>query len=141
MNIMKFKSKARLTNVIFLAAMAALVWSGCASLKTISSTPPVKMIVLDKPVEFTFGLVTKLSMPAGEYKPVLEDNYGYYYQAPSPLAARDIVSYVAQGGLIIKRGETKPSKWYAFDDLGGGNGNYIKRGKLPANFPAQTVGN
>lgn len=126
---------------MFVAVVVALALTGCASLKAISPPPPVKMIVLDKPVEFKFGLGTTLSLPAGEYKPVLEDDFGYYYQAPSPLAARDIFSYVANGGLIIKRGETMPSKWYAFDDLGGGNGNYVKSGKLPENFPAQTVGN
>jgi len=78
-------------------------------------------------------------MPAGEYKPVLEDNSGYYYEAPSKIAARDIFSYVADGGLIIKRGETKPSKWYALDDLGDGNGNYVKTGKLPDDFTARTI--
>src|SRR5690242_21443134 len=105
--------------------MILVVFSGCASMRAIPSDPPVRSIILDHPVEFSFGLASKLSMPAGEYKPVLEDNAGYYYQAPSKLAARDLFSYVADGGLFIKRGEEMPSKWYASDDLGGGNGNFV----------------
>ena len=119
--------------------LLAVVLSGCASIRVISSDPPVKTIVLNHPVEFTFGLGTKLSMPAGEYKPILEDNAGYYYQAPSKLAARDILSYVADGGLFIKRGEEAPSKWYALDDLGGGNRNIMKTGPLPKVFPARVI--
>ncbi|HEX3856642.1 MAG TPA: hypothetical protein VHY30_05020 [Verrucomicrobiae bacterium] len=117
----------------------AVTLSGCASMRVISSTPPVKEIVLDQPSEFSFGLASKISMPAGEYKPVLEDNAGYYYQAPSKLAARDIFSYVADGGLFIKRGEEFPSKWYALDDLGGGNGSFVKTGSLPKDFLARVI--
>lgn len=105
-------------------------------MKVISSTPPVKAIVVEQPAEFTFGLATKLTMPAGEYKPTLEDNSGYYYQAPSKLVARDILSYVADGGLFIKRGETIPSRWYAIDEQ-----NFVKTGKLPENFKAHVVEN
>jgi hypothetical protein len=116
-------------------AAAAIGLSGCASMRVVSSEPPVKTIVLDKPQEFKFGLgLTKLTMPAGEYRPALEDKYGYYYQAPSKLAARDIFSYIADGGLIVKRGEKRPSKWYAID-----NANYVKTGNLPENFSSRSV--
>jgi hypothetical protein len=103
-------------------------------MRVLSSTPPVKAIVLEQTSEFSFGLGTKLTMPAGEYKPVLEDNKGFYYQAPSKIAARDIFSYVADGGLIIKRGERIPSQWYAID-----TSNYVKRGNLPKDFKVRVI--
>lgn len=104
-------------------------------MRVISSEPPVKSIVLDAPQEFKFGLgLTTLTMPAGEYRPALEDKAGYYYQAPTKLAARDLFSYIADGGVIVKRGEKHPSQWYAID-----NANYIKTGKLPTNFTARVV--
>jgi hypothetical protein len=133
---MKFKSQVQLLISLFFAVMVAVIFSGCASMRVISSTPPVKEIVVEQPAEFTFGLATKLTMPAGEYKPTLEDNSGYYYQAPSKLVARDILSYVADGGLFIKRGETVPSRWYAIDEQ-----NFVKTGKLPENFKAHVVEN
>lgn len=103
-------------------------------MKALSSTPPVKAIVLDQATEFGFGLGTKLTMPAGEYKPALEDKNGYYYQAPSKLAARDIFSYVADGGLFVRRGDRTPTRWYAIDQQ-----NYVKTGKLPESFQARVV--
>ena len=119
---------------IILTAIALALLSGCASMRVLSSTPPVKGFVLEKPAEFTFGLGSKISLPAGEYKPVMEDNDGYYYQAPSKLVARDIFSYVADGGLYLHRGETMPSKWYAIDQQ-----NYTKTGKLPKDFSLKVM--
>ena len=118
---------------LFVGALLTIS-TGCASMKVISSTPPVKLIVVEKQVEFRFGLGTKLTMPLGEYKPTLEDDSGYYYQAPSKLVARDILSYVADGGLFIKRGEKTPTRWYAIDQQ-----NYVRSGKLPDNFESKVV--
>jgi hypothetical protein len=120
--------------VPFIAVIIAIVSSGCASIRVLSSVPPVKALVVEKPVEFTFGLGTKVTMPAGEYKPVMEDKSGYYYQAPSKLVARDIFSYVADGGLYVKRGETVPRRWYAIDQK-----NFTKTGNLPQNFQAKVI--
>jgi hypothetical protein len=120
--------------VSFFATIAAIVLPGCASMRVLSSAPPVKAIVVEKPLEFTFGLGTKLTMPVGDYKPVMEDNNGYYYQAPSKLVARDIFSYVADGGLYVKRGETNPCRWYAIDER-----NFTKTGNLPHNFQAKLI--
>lgn len=75
-----------------------------------------------------------MTMPAGEYKPALEDDKAYYYQAPSKLVARDIFPYVSDGGLVIKRGEKIPTRWYSIDQQ-----NMFSGGKLPANFPAKIV--
>ena len=78
-------------------------------------------------------------MPAGEYKPVLEDDYGYYYQAPSKVAVRfPLAASAVDGGVVIKRGETKPSKWYITDSA---NGNTIKKGGLPDNLQAHVIEN
>ena len=112
-----------------LVIAASLLLSGCASTQVLSSTPPVKGFVLEKPSQFSFGLGTKITIPAGEYKPVMEDNDGYYYQAPTKVVARDIFSYVADGGLYLRRDETTPSRWYAIDEH-----NSIKTGKLPKDF-------
>lgn len=45
----------------------------------------------------------------------MEDNYGYLYQSPSKLAARGLFPYILDGGLVIKRGEKVPSKWFVID--------------------------
>lgn len=103
-------------------------------MKALSSVPPVKAVVLDQTTEFRFGLGTKLTLPAGEYKPVLEDKAGYYYQAPSKVVARDILSYVADGGVFVRRGDKTPTRWYAIDQQ-----NYVKTGKLPENFHSKIV--
>jgi hypothetical protein len=131
---MKTKSQFQILTALLFAVLISVILTGCASMKVISSTPPVKVILVEKPVEFRFGLATKLTMPAGEYKPTLEDNSGYYYQAPTKLVARDILSYVADGGLIIKRGEKIPTRWYAIDEQ-----NFVKTGKLPHNFQSKVI--
>lgn len=119
---------------LMLLGIMATGLAGCASMKALSSTPPVKAIVLEKSAEFRFGLGSKISLPAGEYKPVMEDDHGYFYQAPSKLVARDIFSYVADGGVFVKRGEKAPSLWYAIDEH-----NYTKTGRLPEHFEFKVV--
>lgn len=126
------KNKLQACFALLVIGVAATMLVGCSSMRVLSSTPPVKSFVLDKPAELTFGLGTKLSLPAGEYKPVMEDNDGYYYQAPSKVVARDLFSYVADGGLYVRRGQETPSHWYAID-----NQNYTRMGKLPKDFPAK----
>jgi len=113
----------------FVAAILAAALTGCSSMRVLTSTPPVKSFVLEKPAEFRFGLGTKLTLPVGEYKPVMEDNSGYYYQAPTKIVARDIFSYVADGGVYLRRDESFPSHWYAIDTQ-----NYTKMGRLPEGF-------
>jgi hypothetical protein len=119
---------------MLLMAVVSVLLSGCASMRVLSSTPPVKRLVLEKPAEFTFGLGTKITLPVGEYKPVMEDDKGYYYQAPSKVVARDIFSYVADGGLYVRRRETVPSRWYAIDEH-----NYTKTGKLNKDFQVKSI--
>ncbi|HEX4266086.1 MAG TPA: hypothetical protein VH597_17250 [Verrucomicrobiae bacterium] len=119
---------------IVLTSVALALLPGCASMRVLSSTPPVKAFVLEKPAEFTFGLGTKVTFPAGEYKPVMEDNDGYYYQAPSKVVARDLFSYVADGGLYLRRAEMVPTRWYVIDQQ-----NYTKTGKLPKDFSVKAI--
>ena len=94
---------------------ALLACTGCSSTRVLSSQPPVKAVVVDRAQEFSAGSGNKISLPAGEYKPVMEDNQGYFYQAPSKLVARGVFPYILDGGLVIKRGERAPSKWYVID--------------------------
>jgi len=109
-----------------------LTCGGCGSTRVLSSQPPVKTIVVDRAQEFSAGSGNKISLPAGEYKPVMEDNAGYFYQAPSKLAARGLFPYILDGGLVIKRGEKSPSKWYVID----GRANCHP---LPPTFEAHAV--
>src|SRR5438045_1533440 len=100
---------------VFLLVSLLLACSGCRSTRVLSSQPPVKSIVVERAQEFSAGSGNKISLPAGEYKPVMEDNYGYFYQAPSKLVARGLFPYILDGGLVIKRGDKSPSKWFVID--------------------------
>ena len=113
----------------------ATVLCGCSSLRGLTSTPPVKALVLEAPTELTFSMVgSKASLPAGEYKPILEDNRGYYYMAPTKIAFRDLGSYMHDGGLIVLRGQNVPTEWYFIHN----NGSVVRL-KLPAGFPVKVV--
>jgi hypothetical protein len=120
--------------VAMLAILLPVILTGCSSMRALTTTPPFKGFVLEKPAEFTFGLGTKMSLPAGEYKPVMEDDHGYYYQAPSKVVARDIFSYVADGGLYLRKEEAIPTHWYAIDQQ-----NYTRTGTLPKNFQVKPI--
>jgi hypothetical protein len=117
---------------VFLILGILLACGGCVSTRVLSSTPPVKAIVVERAQEFSAGSGNKISLPAGEYVPVLEDDFGYYYEAPSKLAARGLFPYILEGGLVIKRGEKSPSNWYVIDV----NAN---RHPLPATFQFRIV--
>jgi len=68
--------------------------------------PPIKFHVL---------------LPAGEYRPVYEDDQCYYYQAPSKVVVNDLGSLLFDGGMYVMRGDTTPSGWYYIDADGAQN--------------------
>jgi hypothetical protein len=84
----------------------------------ITSTPPVPSIVLRAPYNArgVAGLLPPIPfhviLPAGEYRPLYEDDQVYYYQAPSKVVVNDLTSLLYDGGIYVQRGSTKPTGWY-----------------------------
>jgi len=108
-----------------IAALVVLLLTGCSSIRPVTSTPPASAIVVSEP--FTVHELTRANFPSGEYKPVFEDNDGFYYQAPTKIIANLMFTYVGDGGLYLKKGEKEPSQWYFITD-----GGHITRGDLSA---------
>jgi hypothetical protein len=52
------------------------------------------------------------TFPVGKYRPVYEDQHGYYFEAPSKVIVDDIGVYGFEGGIYIPRGKTAPTHWY-----------------------------
>jgi hypothetical protein len=98
------------------AVLAVLALAGCSPLRPISSAPPASAVVIATP--FTIDQLSKASFPAGEYRPLYEDAGGYYYQAPSKVVANALFTFMYDGGLYVKRGETEPTQWYVVGQSG-----------------------
>jgi hypothetical protein len=99
---------------ILLALFAVCFTVSCASIRPLSSKPPYSSITLNKPFSWGDGVILiKIEMPAGEYKPLYEDDKGYYYQAPQKITGRDSFwPLLMDGGLYLKRNMTKPDQLY-----------------------------
>jgi hypothetical protein len=100
------------------ASLAIITTAGCSTLRPLSSKPPVPRIVLSSPFTYSewHGVLppTKFSviLPAGEYRPLYEDDQFYYYQAPSKVVVNDLSSSLLDGGMYVPRGATAPRGWY-----------------------------
>ena len=94
-----------------------LAMMGCATMRPLSSKPPVARIELSKPVTAHDGLASVL-LPAGEYRPLYEDDRFYYYQAPSKLVVNGFFSKMFDGGVYVKRNGTGLRGWYFVRDDG-----------------------
>ena len=103
---------------IIIFSLLGLLITGCSSLIPISSKPPESAIVLKAPVKF-IGFSYTVIFPAGEYRPLYEDDGGYYYQAPTKISGHKIVSYMFDGGLYVRRTNTEPTQWYIIDPENG----------------------
>jgi hypothetical protein len=99
------------------ALVAAVLLAGCTSVRPLSSTPPAPVITLTTPATVR-GIFSKATFPAGEYKATLEDNGGYYYQAPGKIVANDILVWMYDGGLYVKRGTEVPDQYYLIKENG-----------------------
>lgn len=89
--------------------------ASCAGPAPLSSTPPAKKLVVKE--SFTWGdgfAMKKMTFPAGDYLPKLEDRAGYYFVAPGAgIHVLDTpFGYDVEGGIIWKRGSDKPSQLY-----------------------------
>jgi hypothetical protein len=111
--------------LLFIAAsLAVFTLTGCTTLRPISSKPPRATIVLSAPFTTSWweGLLPplkyRLSLPAGEYRPVLEDDQYYYYQSPSKIVYSNLGSSLFDGGMYVPRGATTPRGWYFVDQDG-----------------------
>jgi hypothetical protein len=87
-------------------------------MRPLSSKPPLPRIVLAAPVDnraFS-GLLPPIPyhviLPAGEYRPLYEDDRAYYYQAPTKVVVNDLASSLYDGGIYVQRGTTTPTGWY-----------------------------
>src|ERR1700744_3723626 len=96
----------------------SLLLTGCANLQPISSKPPESAIELKIPAKFT-GFLYTVTFPAGEYRPLYEDDGGFYYQAPAKVIGHDIMSYMFDGGLYVERTTNEPTKWYIINPQNG----------------------
>ena len=112
------------------AVLAVIGLTGCSSLRTISSDPPASAVLLFAP--FTIEQLSKATFPSGEYRPLYEDDGGYYYQAPTKIVANAVFSYLYDGGLYVKRGATEPTDWFVI-----GQGGRITMGQLKTIPPHQ----
>ncbi len=110
-------NQGRLFVHLLLVTLSALVLTGCAVMQPIHSTPPVSKIVLSQPFD-SDGFGFHLHMPAGEYQPVYEEGYVYYYQAPSPISTRAIITEDFVGGFYVDVRAKSQVGWWHFQDDG-----------------------
>jgi len=109
-------------------SLAMLVMlAGCATMRPLSSKPPLPRIVLGAAfdVRAWSGMLPPLPfhviLPAGEYRPLYEDDQAYYFQAPTKLVVNDLGSALWDGGIYVQRGTTTPTGWYYQDIDSDGN--------------------
>ncbi|MDR3403458.1 MAG: hypothetical protein P4L99_13255 [Chthoniobacter sp.] len=60
-------------------------------------------------------------LPAGEYRPLYEDDQYYYYQGPAKViyrGAMDVGSSLFDGGITVTRGSRTPGGWYFVNEDG-----------------------
>lgn len=112
------------------AVVAVLGLAGCSILRPISSKPPASAVVVTAP--FTIDQWSKATFPSGEYRPLYEDEGGFYYQAPAKVVANALLTFMYDGGLYVKRGGTEPTAWYVV-----GQSGVITMGPLKTNLPCE----
>jgi hypothetical protein len=107
------------------ASLAVFSFAGCAaSMRPISSKPPLAKITFPAPFDASGwhpGLMPAkyhVLLPAGEYRPLYEDDQSYYFQAPSKVVVNDPGTFLFDGGIYVPRGTTKPAGWYYVDQDG-----------------------
>jgi hypothetical protein len=100
--------------VLFWVLALTLSVTGCSSLRPISSKPPESAIELKAPAKFD-GLLYTVTFPPGIYRPLYEDDGGYYFEAPAKVIGHDIASYMLDGGLYVERSTNVPTQWYIID--------------------------
>jgi len=106
------RKAAILTVAQILMLLAGCNTTGHASHpRAITSTPPIKAIELTVPATVSEEGATT-TFPVGKYKPVYEDDHGFYFEAPGKVLVDDIATYAFDGGVYVERGRTEPTHWY-----------------------------
>ncbi len=104
---------------IIIVSLSAILLTGCISYRPISSKPPETAIAVKSPFKVTVSLLgDHVTFPAGEYRPLYEDDGGYYFQSPAKviLVSAGIPMEAIDAGLFVKRGSTEPTKWYLIEN-------------------------
>jgi len=123
----------RATILFAAAALAVLAFPACSTLRPIASKPPVAKIILDAPYS-TYGVITQVALPAGEYRPAYEDHDYYYYQAPSKIVISRMHTRMRDGGIYVTRDTASMVGCYYVDE----DGTPVYR-KFSGEPPHQTV--
>lgn len=95
----------------FLSAAGCNTFDRHSSFKALTSEPSLAAIELLKPAMVTDQGATT-TFPPGKYKPVYEDEHGFYFEAPRKVLVDDVGVYGFDGGVYIERGKSTPSQWY-----------------------------
>jgi uncharacterized protein YcfL len=109
---------------IFLVAPLLLV--GCSTMPPLDRTSgfiagiPVEKskLVVSKAQEVKLSAINSNLLPAGEYRPVHQDNTGVYYQAPAAIIYRETSFGIRQpdqvflGGIYLERANPKVARIY-----------------------------
>lgn len=113
------KSKFTYAKVVS-AVILSLLCFGCASVLPVKSKPPAKSVTVLEPFEWGDGIVTIFyEYPAGEYRPMYEDEDGFFYQAPCRISGRDtFMPLLKEGGLYWKKKDPKPMHVYIISEHG-----------------------
>ena len=118
--------------LFIVAGLAVCALAGCATLRPLSSKPPLARIVLSAPFSSSAwsGLLPPIKysviLPAGPYHPLFEDDDNYYYQAPTKVVVNDLSSFMFDGGIYVRRGTSTPRGWYYVDHDGSQNFGQFK---------------
>jgi hypothetical protein len=136
-------SLPRASNFCF--AITAVLLGGCAGTPvnppsgTIAGIPGAKAkVVLREQQEVRVASNATLVFPAGDYRPVFEDENGIYFEAPSKVIMNEKFFGLAQlagrpytGGIFLERSNPKVAKTYLIM-TGEGEGEiqrYLKAGR------------
>jgi hypothetical protein len=88
--------------------LLSLLLNSCRNIRSLNSKPPHPSIRVSKPF-VSYQIWDRVEFPAGEYKPIYEDRWGYYYQAPRKLAANRLfyTPLLLDGGFYVYRAHRK----------------------------------
>ncbi len=101
-----------------IAVLALFCLTGCSTMRPLATQPPTSRLLVPTPFSTLVSLRTA-AFPAGEYRPMYEDDGGYYYQAPGKIVEHGILlTHLCEGGLYVKRGSEEPTKWYLIEENG-----------------------
>ena len=121
-----------------LTSVATLAFAGCDTLRSIDSKPPLEKVDLAQPFTAAWKnsmvplVKYSVTLPAGEYRPILQDDQFYYYQAPARVIYRDLNSSLLDGGIRLAHGSTIPRGWFCVGEDG-----TIFTGDFKTPFPAR----